>query len=329
MRKVVVIGGDGIGPEVIGSAMRLMEAEGVDIEFMPAEMGLDCYRRKGSYLPGETLDLLEQADACLFGAITSPSDPGYRSPLLTLRRDLDLFVNIRPLWRIAPDLGLVDLDIIIFRENTEGMYSGEEVEEGASFILRRRVSESVCRRLVRFSREYAEREGRKKLTCVHKANVIPRSDGLFKRVFFDEMVASSLKADDMLVDACAAAMVSKPSQLDCIVTLNLYGDILSDEGAALAGGMGLSPSANIGDRMAIFEPVHGSAPDIAGRGVANPVAAILSAVMMLRHLGLESDAEYIEGALKKALIDGKRTPDIGGDMGTDSFTDEVIRRLVH
>jgi isocitrate/isopropylmalate dehydrogenase len=164
---------------------------------------------------------------------------------------------------------------------------------------------------------------------VHKANVIPRSDGLFKRVFFDEMVASSLKADDMLVDACAAAMVSKPSQLDCIVTLNLYGDILSDEGAALAGGMGLSPSANIGDRMAIFEPVHGSAPDIAGRGVANPVAAILSAVMMLRHLGLESDAEYIEGALKKALIDGKRTPDIGGDMGTDSFTDEVIRRLVH
>lgn len=328
MRKVVVIGGDGIGPEVIGSAMRLMEAKEVEIEFMTAEMGLDCYRRRGSYLPEETLDLLEQADACLFGAITSPSDPDYRSPLLKIRRDFDLFANVRPLWRIAPDLGLVDLDIIIFRENTEGMYSGDEVEEGASFILKRRVSESVCRRLVQFSRDYAEAEGRKKLTCVHKANVIPRSDGLFRRVFLEAMDSSSLKADEMLVDACAAAMVSNPSQLDCIVTLNLYGDILSDEGAALVGGMGLVPSANIGDGMAIFEPVHGSAPDIAGKGVANPVATILSATMMLRHLGLISEAEDIEGALKSAVIDGRRTPDIRGDMGTESFTDEVIRRLV-
>ncbi|HUV24939.1 MAG TPA: isocitrate/isopropylmalate dehydrogenase family protein [Methanomassiliicoccales archaeon] len=329
MKKIVVIEGDGIGPEVIRSTVRAVQTTGANVELIEAEMGLDCQRRNGSYLPQETVDSLEVSDACLFGAITSSTDPGYRSPLLQLRKQFDLFANVRPLRRISPDLGLVDLNLVIFRENTEGMYTGEEVEEGDSIILRRRVSERAIRRLVRFSRDYALSDGRKSITCVHKANVIRRSDGLFRKIFFEEMALSGLEAKEMLVDACAAAMVSNPERLDSIVTLNLYGDILSDEGAALVGGMGLAPSANIGENMAIFEPVHGSAPDIAGMGIANPVASMLSAVMMLHYLDMDKEADLLENAISNAVREGKRTPDIGGDLSTDDFTEEVIQRMNH
>ena len=218
---------------------------------------------------------------------------------------------------------------MIFRENTEGMYTGDEVDEGDSIILRRRVSKSAIRRLVRFSRDYALSESRNSITCVHKANVIRRSDGLFREVFFEEMRSSELEAKEMLVDACAAAMISCPERLDCIVTLNLYGDILSDEGAALVGGMGLAPSANIGENMAIFEPVHGSAPDIAGQGIANPVASMLSAVMMLRYLKMYKEADLLESSVSSAVSEGRRTPDIGGNLTTNEFTGEVIRRITH
>ncbi|MCK4299025.1 MAG: isocitrate/isopropylmalate dehydrogenase family protein, partial [Planctomycetes bacterium] len=281
VKKIVVIEGDGVGPEVISSAVRIIEALGPDIELVPAEMGLDSHRRNGSYLPEETLDLLGQADACLFGAITSSPDPSYSSPLLFLRRHFDLFANVRPIKRMSRDIGIVDLDIIIFRENTEGMYTGLEEWEGDSVVLKRRVSRGVCQRLVRFAVDYCEGERRDKLTCVHKANVLRRSDGMFRQVFYEEMEHHSMEKDDMLVDAAAAALVTKPGELDGIITLNLYGDILSDEAAALVGGMGFAPSANIGERLGLFEPVHGSAPDIAGKGIANPVGAMLSAAMML------------------------------------------------
>ncbi|NYT12396.1 MAG: isocitrate/isopropylmalate dehydrogenase family protein [Methanomassiliicoccales archaeon] len=329
MKKIAVIEGDGIGPEVIRSTVRVLEATGARIELFEAEMGLDCNRKNGSYLPKETVESLSEADACLFGAITSSNDPEYRSPLLQLRKEFELFANVRPLKRISPDLGMVDLDTIIFRENTEGMYTGDEVDEGDSIILRRRVSEGAVRRLIRFSNEYALLEGRRSMTCVHKANVIRRSDGLFRDIFLQEMRSSPLEAREMLVDACAAAMISHPEKLDCIVTLNLYGDILSDEGAALVGGLGLAPSANIGEDLAIFEPVHGSAPDIAGKGIANPVASILSAVMMLRYLGMHKEAELMECSLSNAVRAGRRTPDIGGNLTTDEFTDEIIRRMTH
>jgi isopropylmalate/isohomocitrate dehydrogenase-like protein len=329
LKKIVVIEGDGIGPEVIRSTVRALEATGANIEIIRAEIGLDCQRRNGSYLPQETIESLDEADACLFGAVTSSNDPEYRSPLLQLRRKFELFANVRPLRRISPDLGIVDLNLIIFRENTEGMYTGDEVNEGDSIILRRRVSRSAIKKLVRFSRDYALSEGRKSITCVHKANVIRKSDGLFREVFFEEMRTSELEAREMLVDACAAAMISNPEKLDCIVTLNLYGDILSDEGAALVGGMGLAPSANIGENMAIFEPVHGSAPDITGQGIANPVASMLSAVMMLRYLNMCNEADLLESSISSAVREGRRTPDIGGNLTTDEFTDEVIWRLTH
>jgi len=327
LRKIAVIGGDGVGPEVVGSAVRALEATEAEIQMIPAEMGLDCHRRNGSYLPNDTLDILEEADACLFGAITSSHDPEYRSPLLHVRRHFELYVNMRPLRRIAPDLGLVNLDLVIFRENSEGMYTGEEMLDGGSVVLARRVSVPACRRLVRFAREWAEKEGRRRITCIHKANVIRKSDGLFRQVFFEEMASSTLEAKEMLVDTCAANMISNPGSLDCIATLNLYGDILSDEGAALVGGMGLAPSANIGEGMALFEPVHGSAPDMAGKGTANPVAAMLSAAMMLRHLGMQWRAELLEKGVSSAVTEGRRTMDIGGDLRTEDFTDEVVRRI--
>jgi len=327
LKKVVVIGGDGIGPEVISSAMNVMEALSVPIEFIPADMGQSCFRKCGTYLPSTTVELLEEADACLFGAITSSQDPSYKSPLLFLRKHFDLFVNIRPVRRLCPDLGLVDLDVVIFRENTEGMYTGVEREEGEAVILERRVSEGTCRRLIRFALDYSLREGRRRITCVHKANVLKKSDGLFRRVFFEEGDALPLEKREMLVDAAAAALVSKPAEMDSIVTLNLYGDILSDEASALTGGLGFAPSVNMGERMAIFEPVHGSAPDIQGKDAANPVGAMLSAVMMLRYLGLVEDAAVMEEAIVSTLSEGLRTPDAGGTCGTRRFTEEVISHL--
>lgn len=327
MKKVVVIGGDGIGPEVISSAMSVLEALSVPIEFIPAEMGQTCFKKWGTYLPSQTVELLEEADACLFGAITSSQDPSYNSPLLFLRKHFDLFVNIRPVKRLCPDLGLVDLDVVIYRENTEGMYTGVEREEGDAVILERRVSERTCRRLIRFAMEHSFREGRKRITCVHKANVLRKSDGLFRRVFFEESDAFPLEKREMLVDAAAAALISRPAEMDSIVTLNLYGDILSDEAAALTGGLGFTPSVNMGDRLAIFEPVHGSAPDIQGKDIANPVGAMLSAVMMLRHLGMVEKARVMEEAIISALKDGLRTPDVGGKCSTRCFTQEVISRL--
>lgn len=325
MRKVAVIGGDGVGPEVIGAAMRTVEATGAVMDTLPAKMGLDCHRINGSYLPEETIEILDEADACLFGAITTPSDPDYRSPVIGVRKRYELYANLRPIQRISPDIGLLDLDLMIFRENTEGMYTGEEVYDGNSVLLSRRVSEPACRRLIRFAIDWAEREGRERITCVHKANVLRKSDGLFRQIFFEEVNSSSLRGEEMLVDACAAYMITDPRALDCIVTLNLYGDILSDEGAALIGGLGLAPSANIGDSKALFEPVHGSAPNIAGRGIANPVAAMLSAAMMLRYLEMEEEAKTLERSISIAIGNGKRTPDLGGDLGTEAFTDEIVR----
>jgi isopropylmalate/isohomocitrate dehydrogenase-like protein len=328
LRKVVVIKGDGIGKEVIPEAVRVIRQVTDKLEWIPAHMGLECNAIYGWYLPPRTIELVHESDAVLFGAITTPiADPNYRSPLLFLRRELDLYANVRPAKKLLPNIGVGDLDMVLVRENTEGMYTGIEREEGDAIILERKVSEKACRRIVRYAISLSKRRGLKRIHCVHKANVIRRSDGLFRRVFFEEMEGSGLEAREMLVDAAAAALITKPKEFQCIVTLNLYGDILSDEAAALVGGLGFTPCGNIGERHAVFEPCHGSAPDIAGKGMANPTATILSGTMMLRHLGLCQEAERIEGALKRAYLDGVSTPDAGGHYSTVAFTDEVVRRL--
>jgi isopropylmalate/isohomocitrate dehydrogenase-like protein len=329
VRKVAVIGGDGIGPEVIGAAVQVLEAVGAPLELVPAEMGAKCHSLRGSYLPEATIDVLEGTDCCLFGAITSPAQntPGYLSPLLEVRRRFDLYANVRPSKRLHPRLGLVDLDVIIVRENTEGMYTGLERDIEGGVVLDRVVTEKACRRLVRFSIGLCRHNSIKSITCVHKANVLRRSDGLFRRVFFEEIAGSGLEANELLVDAAAAALVSKPEGLHCLVTLNLYGDILSDEAAALVGGLGFAPSANIGDRYALFEPVHGSAPDIAGQGVANPSGAVLSAAMMLDHLNLPRLGDEIREAVSSTLAQGAFTRDAGGEYGTERFIEVLIKNL--
>ena len=328
MKKVVVIKGDGVGKEVIPEAVRIIKSMTDGLEWIPAHMGLECNAIYGWYLPPKTMELIRGSDAVLFGAITTPiADPDYRSPLLYLRRELDLFANVRPAKKLLPNIGIGDIDLVLVRENTEGMYTGIEREEGDAVILERKVSERACRRIVRYAIELCKRRNLQRIHCVHKANVIRKSDGLFRRVFFEEVQGTGLDAREMLVDAAAAALITKPKEFQCIVTLNLYGDILSDEAAALVGGLGFTPCGNIGVDHAVFEPCHGSAPDIAGRGIANPTATILSGTMMLRHLGMCEEARMIEEALRLTYLDGVATPDAGGKHSTSAFTDEVLFRL--
>lgn len=327
--RVAIIPGDGIGPEVISEAVRAIEAVSADLEMEEAEMGLGAFQRTDSYLPDKTLELLRDVPAALFGAITSPLtyDPAYRSPLLRIRKEFDLYANIRPVRRWHGDLGLVDLDVIIVRENTEGMYTGAERDVAGGVVTERLVTARACERLVDRAVRLSHEQGRRRVTCVHKSNVLRRSDGLFRKVFYERTEGSGIEANDMLVDAAAAALISKPRELDVLVTLNLYGDILSDEAAALAGGLGFAPSVNMGDELALFEPTHGSAPDIAGRGVANPTAAILSAAMMLRHLGKAKEASKLEAAVETTLSLGHRTRDAGGRLGTREFMASYLEVL--
>jgi methanogen homoisocitrate dehydrogenase len=329
MKKVAVIEGDGIGPEVISSAVDVLRYIDADLDMVAADMGQESYRRNGSFLPQATVELLKECDAALFGAITSPTTyyPDYKSPLLQLRREFDLYANIRPVKRLHPSIGLVDLDVLIVRENTEGMYSGSEREVPGGVITERKITERACRRIVQKAIELCQAGGRRSITCVHKSNVLRRSDGMFREIFYEQVGDSGLQGRDLLVDAAAAALVLQPQRQECLVTLNLYGDILSDEAAALVGGLGFAPSANIGDNFALFEPTHGSAPDIAGKGIANPIAAILSGAMMLRFLGMGEKAERIEAAIPVALERGIRTPDAGGRLSTKEFTKDFLEVL--
>jgi len=326
--RIAVLPGDGIGPEVIGAAVEVLKHVAPDLETVHGDVGLECFSRRGEYLPDETLDLIRESDAVLFGAITTPlKAEGYRSPILRIRKEFDLYANLRPVRNPAPGIGLVDMDVIIVRENTEGMYTGEETVDDEGVDLKRRVSRAASERICRFAREISESQSRKSVTCVHKANVLRKSDGLFRDVFYEVMEESVIESRDMIVDAAAAALVSNPQCMDVIVTLNLYGDILSDEAAALAGGLGIAPSANLGDGHALFEPVHGSAPDIAGKGVANPTASFLTTAMMLEHIGRTEEAGRIRRAVTATLSAGHRTRDLGGGLGTKEFSEQVLSRL--
>lgn len=293
MSKVVLINGDGIGQEVIPAARAVLTVLNLPLEFLEAEAGFGTFEKTGNALPLETLEMCESSDAVLFGATSSPmvKVEGYQSPILTLRRHFDLFANLRP--ALLPHQGI---DMLIVRENTEGLYSRRErVEDnGQTAIAERVITARASERIVRVACEQA-RQRRKKLTLVHKANVLKETCGLFRQIGW-EIVKDfpELEVDEVLVDAAAMFMVENPGRFDVMVTTNLFGDILSDLAAGLTGGLGIAPSANVGAKKpAVFEPVHGSAPDIAGSGVADPRAAILSAAMMLDFLGHMTAAETI------------------------------------
>lgn len=329
MKGVVLIEGDGIGHEVVPAAVQVLQATGVPLQFVKAEAGWDCFQRTGRALPDETLALVCESDAAFFGAVSSPLHrvEGYRSPIVALRRALDLYANLRPVYSMPVSGSRDGIDMLIVRENSEGLYSGRERREGDTVIAERVITRAASERITRVACEQAMRR-RKHLTIVHKANVLRESDGLFREAAFQ--VAGEypdLTVDEMLVDTAAMRLVTDPERFDVIVTTNLFGDILSDEAAGLVGGLGLAPSANVGDRHGVFEPVHGSAPDIAGKGIANPTAAVLAAGMMLDHLGKADAAERVRAAAIETLRQGPRTPDLGGDAGTVDVTRAIVAKL--
>jgi isopropylmalate/isohomocitrate dehydrogenase-like protein len=329
MKKICVLPGDGIGPEVTRCAVSALKAATDQLEFVEGLIGQKAYDEKGSYLPRETLDLMRSCDSTLFGAVTTPSTADYISPVLEFRKELDLYANLRPVRTVTRPTPNGAIDVVIIRENTEGLYTQNEVAGDSGVTTMRRVSRHACARIVGFAIDYCIKNGRSRLCCVHKANVLRKSDGLFLSVFHEMMAreGKTLRAEDQLVDSAGLHLVTDPGRFDSIVTLNLYGDILSDVAAGVAGGLGFAPSGNIGDRHSVFEPAHGSAPDIQGKGKANPTAAMLSGAMMLRHLGMSVPAHQIERAITSVYSSGHLTQDIGGRHGSETFTDHVLRAI--
>lgn len=328
MYRICVIPGDGVGPEVMEAALSVLEVMDLDMEFFPARAGNACFQKMGTTIPPQTIDLALQTDATLFGAVTTV--PGQKSAILTLRKELDLYANLRPV-KSYPGIDSLypDLDFLIVRENTEGLYAGREeyTPEGAQAL--RVITWKASRRICQFAFQQARMKGFKRVTAVHKANVLKKTDGVFRDSFYQVAPEyPEVEAEDLYVDAAAMFLVKFPQRFQVLVTTNLFGDILSDEGAGLVGGLGMVPSANIGDKNALFEPVHGSAPDIAGQGVANPTAMLLSVVMMLRHLKEDNEAGKLEKALLTVLEEGLvRTPDLGGESTTMDLAREVGTRL--
>lgn len=296
--RVAVVEGDGIGREVIPAAVEVLDVLGLPIEKVPLELGYGKWEKYGIAIDDNDLDLLKSCDCVLFGAITTPPDPNYKSVLLTIRKELDMYANIRPIKPLPGVTGVTgrsDFDFVIVRENTEGMYSSiEEFHEDVSYtkrVVSRKGSERIARTACRLAKER-----RNDLTIVHKSNVL-KSDNMFLNTCREVAESENVEHRDMLVDAMAYSLMTYPERYDVVVTTNLFGDILSDMSAALVGSLGLAPSANIGDKYAFFEPVHGSGPDIAGKGIANPIAAILSMKMMLEWMGRQKEADVVEEAV--------------------------------
>jgi len=326
---VTVIPGDGIGPEVVEAARRVLDASGVDIEWREAAAGQTAFEELGDPLPEATLESVRTTDATLKGPTATSKGVGFRSVNVALRQQLCLYANFRPA-RSLPGVKTRydDVDLIVIRENTEGLYSGLEhtIIPGVVESLRI-ITAKASERIARFAMETAVKYGRKRVTCVHKANILKLSDGLFLESC--HKIAKEfpqIEFDDCIVDAAAMKLVSNPHDFD--VMENLFGDILSDLTSGLVGGLGVTPSANIGEGMAVFEAVHGTAPDITGKGLANPTAIILSSVLMLRYLGEDKAADRVEEAVCGSLADEKtRTGDLGGQASTREFTESVIGAL--
>jgi methanogen homoisocitrate dehydrogenase len=321
--KIAIVPGDGIGMEVIPAALTVLDAFGLDIEKVPLDIGYGKWERIGSAIMNEDIDTIKECDCVLFGAITTPHDPNYKSVLVRLRKELDLYANIRPFVPLKtvklPCAG--KFDFVIVRENTEGMYSGiEELHEDAAYTTRV-ITRKGCERIAERACALAKTR-KKQITIVHKANVL-KSDTFFRDIAIGVAKKNGISYKEMLVDAMAYDLILRPQKYDVIVTTNLFGDILSDEAAAISGGLGLCPSANIGDRYALFEPIHGSAPDIAGKGIANPIAAILSVRMMLEWAGKAKEAESINRAVDDVLRRGIITPDLGGSCSTADVSNAI------
>lgn len=329
--KITLIPGDGIGPEVTSAAKKIIDASGVNIEWDVVEAGAAVIEEYGTPLPDYVLESIKKNKIALKGPVTTPVGKGFRSVNVTLRQTLNLYSNVRPIKSYeGVESRFNDVDLVIFRENTEDLYAGiehmvsEDIAESIKII-----SKKASDRIVRAAFDYARKNNRKKVTAVHKANIMKMSDGLFlkcARNIAEEY--KDIEFEDVIVDAMSMKLVLNPEKYDVLVMPNLYGDILSDMASGLVGGLGLVPGANIGDDAAVFEPAHGSAPDIAGKNMSNPVAAVLSGIMMLNHIGEFEAALKIEKAVADVLKEGKDvTADLGGNANTIEFTEAIIKAM--
>lgn len=367
--QICVIGGDGIGPEVVNEGLLLLQSLPIDFEFTSAEMGFRAYQKYQTPLPQETLKKCRQADAILFGAVTTPPNietprtyvhevfefasselksteaiksaphprtdvrgisrrriKNYFSPIVRLRRTLDLYANVRPSSSLPVETIRQGIDLIIVRENTEGIYIGEEEITKKGAVTKRVITKKGCQRIIRFAFELAVKQKRQKVTAVHKANVMRLTDGLFLKTA--QKIAKKYPKiifEDMLVDSCAMRLIKNPQDIDVIVTTNMFGDILSDEASALVGGLGVAASANLGEKYALFEPVHGSAPKYEGKNRANPTACFLAIALMLEYLGEDKEGKKVRNSVLKTISKGITTPDLGGKALMTQVTKEVIK----
>lgn len=330
MHKITLVNGDGIGPEISESVMKIIKASGLSIDWDIQTAGADVIEKEGTPLPQRVLDSIRQNKVALKAPVTTPIGKGFRSVNVQLRKDLDLYANLRPCKNLPGiNTRFDNVDLIVVRENTEDLYAGveEQIDSDTAHsikIITRKASERICK----FAFEYASKNNRHEVCCVTKANIMKLSDGLFLESFRN--VASqypNIHSREILVDNLCMQLVQDPSRFDVLVLPNLYGDIVSDLTAGLIGGLGVAQGANIGIDCAVFEPVHGSAPDIKGQNKANPTALLMSAIEMLKYIGEYSYAERIEKALFKTLADGNKTADIGGNLSTTEFTDVVISNL--
>ncbi|MGC9398813.1 MAG: isocitrate/isopropylmalate dehydrogenase family protein [Anaerolineae bacterium] len=331
---ITLIPGDGIGPEVTAAARCVLDATGISIEWDVQTAGAAVMDAEGTPLPARVLDSIRATGVALKGPITTPVGSGFRSVNVALRKALGLYANVRPA-RTLPGIPNTrsDVDLVVVRENTEGLYAGIEhdvIPDVAAESIRI-ITRAASERVVRFAFEYARANDRRSVTVVHKANILKRTDGLFLRVA-REVAAEhpEVAFRDLIVDNACMQLVQRPQAFDVLVLPNLYGDIVSDLCAGLVGGLGVTPGANLGDELAVFEPVHGSAPDIAGQGVANPTAAVLSGALLLRHLGETDAAARVEAAVRAVIAEGKYvTADLrpASAVGTQTMTDAIIRRL--
>ena len=324
---ITLFEGDGIGPEITKELKRVFSALDLDIAYEEYLIGQRAYDKYGVFIPEEAIESIKRNKVAIKAPVTTPIGTGFKSVNVQLRLLFDLYVNFRPSKTInGIKTKYNDVDIVVFRENTEDLYVGDEYAIEDGYVAKKIITKKNSERIIRYAFEYAKKNNRKKVTCVHKANILKKTDGLFLNLFNSiKKEYPNIIADDKIIDNACMQLVTNPAQFDCIVTPNLYGDILSDLIAGLIGGLGVASAANIGNEVAIFEAVHGSAPDIAGKGLANPTALLLSAALMLEHIGEQSKANTLRQAIYTSLSrEETKTKDLGGNSTTNLFVNTII-----
>ena len=328
-RKITLFDGDGIGPEITVQLKRVFEALDLDFEYEEFLIGQRAYEKYGVLIPEDAIESIKRNKVAIKAPVTTPVGTGFKSVNVQLRNIFDLYVNFRPA-KSFPNLATKyeNIDIITFRENTEDLYVGDEYKIEDGYVAKKIITRKKSERIIRYAFEYAKKNNRKKMTCLHKANILKKSDGLFLKVF-DEIRQNypDIKSESKIIDNACMQLVMNPNQFDCIVAPNLYGDVVTDLIAGLIGGLGVAPAANIGKDVAIFEAVHGSAPDIAGKGIANPTALFLSGAMMLDYIGKKTKGDVLRSAIIATISNNDLTLDLGGSLSLDDYASSIIQNI--